>query len=73
VLAAATPTPDGRGMATATLPFAIDAATPQPLSLRLATTAAAAGGRLALGNLTLVPGHGAAAALPAELSTALGL
>src|SRR5579883_3089663 len=71
-LAAATVVPDGRGMGSATLPFAVDAATPQPLALRLATAGPAAAGRLALGNVTLVPGHGDAGALPVEFGS-LGL
>ncbi len=71
-LAAATVVPDGRGIGSATLPFAVDAATPQPLALRLATAGPAAAGRLALGNVTLVPGHGDAGALPVEFGS-LGL
>jgi hypothetical protein len=64
---------DGRGLGSATLLFTVGAACGQTISLTVASTAPAPGGRLALGNVVLVPGLGDGDGIPTELSTALSL
>jgi hypothetical protein len=78
-LAAATVAPDRHGVCRATLAFAVEPHTEQPISLRIVNPQAAACGRLALIGAALtrqagaVPGRPAPAEIPAELSAALGL
>jgi hypothetical protein len=64
---------DGRGLGSATLLFAIEPAWGQTVSLTVASTAPAPGGRLALGNVVLAPSSSEHAGIPAELSSALSL
>lgn len=64
---------DGRGLGTATLLFTIGPACGETISLTVASTAPAPGGRLALGNVVLVPSPVDSAGIPAELSSALSL
>jgi hypothetical protein len=64
---------DGRGLGSATLLFAIGPSYGQTVSLTVASTAPAPGGRLAMGNVLLAPSTSAGAGIPAELSSALSL
>jgi len=72
-LAAAGIVPDGRGLGSATMLFTIAPAFGQTVSLTVASTQPAPGGRFALGNVVLTPSPNAATGIPAELSTALSL
>jgi len=65
--------PDDQGLCRATLAFTVDTSTEQPISLRIANLQPASGGRLALAQVALTAHTAARAAIPAELSTALGL
>ena len=64
---------DGRGLGSATLLFTIEPVCGQTISLTVASTAPAPGGRLALGNVGLAPGPSDSAGIPVELSSALSL
>lgn len=64
---------DGRGLGSATLLFTIEPSWGQTVSLTVASTAPAPGGRLALGNVVLAPAPSEGSGIPAELSTALSL
>ena len=72
-LAYANIVPDDQGLCRAILAFTIDTSTDQPISLRIANLHPASNGRLALGQVALTAQAAARAAIPAELSTALGL
>ena len=65
--------PDTQGLCRATLAFTVEASTDQPISLRVANLQPASTGRLVLGQVALTAQAAAHAAIPAELSTALGL
>jgi hypothetical protein len=64
---------DGRGLGSATLLFTIEPAYGRTISLTVASTAPAPGGRLALGNVVLAPAPSEGSGIPAELSMALSL
>lgn len=64
---------DGRGLGSATLLFTIVPACGQTISIGVASTGPAPGGRLALGNMVLAAGPRDDSGIPAELSTALSL
>ncbi|HEX5318434.1 MAG TPA: hypothetical protein VFW46_04715 [Stellaceae bacterium] len=71
-LASAQATPDARGLCAATLVFPV-APAGQTISFSIASTAPVPGGRLALGNVVLVPSHGANSVIPSELTAVLDL
>jgi hypothetical protein len=64
---------DGRGLGSATLLFTVEPAWGQTVSMTVASTAPAPGGRLALGNVVLAPGPSEGSGIPVELSSALSL
>ncbi len=65
--------PIREGLCELHLQFEISPATDQPIEVRIANTQPAAGGRLALGHIVLVPLVRTPAEIPAEISKALGL
>ncbi len=65
--------PDGRGLGSATLLFAVGPACGETIAFTVVSAAPAPGGRLALGNVVLTPGPTEDLGVPAELSTALSL
>jgi hypothetical protein len=72
-LARATIAPDDQGLCRATLAFTVEPSTDQPISFRIFNLFPALGGRLALAEVALTEQTAPRAAIPIELSTALGL
>ena len=72
-LAHATTAPDDQGLCQATLGFTVDSTTDQPIAFRIVNLHSASGGRLVLGEVALTARTAPRAAIPVELSTALGL
>jgi hypothetical protein len=73
ILAQTTIAPDDQGLCRAMLTFTVENSTDQPISFRIANLQPASSGRLALGQVELSLQTAARAAIPVELSTALGL
>jgi hypothetical protein len=71
-LAYAVVIPDDQGFCRASLEFATDSATEQPIAMRLSNLQAASAGRLILDEVSLTPQTVSRTPIPAELLTALG-
>jgi hypothetical protein len=73
ILARTNIAPDDQGLCRAMLTFTVETSTDQPISFRIANLHPASSGRLALGQVALSLQTAARAAIPVELSAALGL